>query len=451
MTNAARSPSADAFARAPLPKRFCNLDRLIHAMKARGLDGIVATAPWNVFYLTGFNGIAHKSDEPRPYAVIVARHAPEHPIMVLADYYLATFLKQPTWVEDLRPFRAVMMPLDLPAKRSDIDRFIPRNGSAPWIANARATYAFDMASAVRGALTDLKLDNGRVGFDDMGFGFRLEVEGLEVADGYDPLMFARAVKTPTELRLLERATALNEAAIRATMAAWDKGVTWRDLNRSYARAVTELGGFVRDPGGMVWGHPRGADPALTLATGLEDDVVEPGTHVMSDFWTFLQRESPLMAFPLLQRIALPITIGSVRYPGIKIHETRIIRLMEVLLHGGTHVGGWTAKEIHQAILTTFDLSSRAYGLNQLRYDLRKLKGHALLQRDGSRYAYHLTTKGVEVALLFLFFHKRLCGPLANSRFHHQPKAQHRPNSRLETAYHHADKAIQTVVDLLAAA
>jgi Xaa-Pro aminopeptidase len=206
MTNAARSPSADAFARAPLPKRFCNLDRLIHAMKARGLDGIVATAPWNVFYLTGFNGIAHKSDEPRPYAVILARHVPEHPIMVLADYYLATFLKQPTWVEDLRPFRAVMMPLDLPAKHSDIDRFIPRNGSAPWIANARATYAFDMASAVRGALTDLKLDNGRVGFDDMGFGFRLEVEGLEVADGYDPLMFARAVKTPTELRLLERAT-----------------------------------------------------------------------------------------------------------------------------------------------------------------------------------------------------------------------------------------------------
>jgi hypothetical protein len=27
---------------------------------------------------------------------------------------------------------------------------------------------------------------------------------------------------------------------------------------------------------------EGADPALTLATGLEDDVVEPGTHVMFD-------------------------------------------------------------------------------------------------------------------------------------------------------------------------
>jgi hypothetical protein len=73
-------------------------------------------------------------------------------------------------------------------------------------------------------------------------------------------------------------------------------------------------------------------------------------------------------------------------------------LLEVLLHGSTHVGGWTAKDIHQAVITTFGLSPKAYALNQLRYDLRKLKGDALLQRDGSRYAYRLTTKGVEVAL-----------------------------------------------------
>jgi hypothetical protein len=156
-------------------------------------------------------------------------------------------------------------------------------------------------------------------------------------------------------------------------------------------------------------------------------------------------------FPLLQRIALPVTIGAVRYPGIKIHDTRVIRLLEVLLHGGTHVGGWTAKQIHHAVLTTFHLSERDYGLNQLRYDLRKLKGHGLLERDGSRYAYRLTSKGVQVALLFLFFHKRLCGPLANSRFHHRPDPQHRPNSRLEAAYHRADKAIENVVQLLAAA
>src|SRR5262249_38019480 len=70
----------------------------------------------------------------------------------------------------------------------------------------------------------------------------------------------------------------------------------------------------------------------------------------------------------------------------------------------------------------FDLSPDAYGLNQLRYDLRKLKGHALLERDGGRYAYHLTSKGVQVALLFLFFHKRLCDrlPTADSTTRRTP-------------------------------
>ena len=156
-------------------------------------------------------------------------------------------------------------------------------------------------------------------------------------------------------------------------------------------------------------------------------------------------------FPLLQRLALPITIGTVRYPGIRLQDVRVIRLLEVLLHGSTTVGGWTATQIHQAVLVTFNLSPNNYGLNQLRYDLRKLKGHGLLQRDGRRYAYRLTTKGLQVALLFLFFHKRLCGPLAHTCFHHQPDADHRPESKLEAAYHKADKAIQQIVDLLAAA
>jgi hypothetical protein len=142
-------------------------------------------------------------------------------------------------------------------------------------------------------------------------------------------------------------------------------------------------------------------------------------------------------FPLFQRLALPITVGALRYPGIKIYRPRVIRLLEVLMHGGSHLGGWTAKQIHHAVLTSFQLAQSAYDLNQPRYDLRKLKGHGRLQRDGSRYAYRLTPKGVQVALLFLFFYNRLCGPLANSRFHHRPDARHQPVSKLETAYHRA--------------
>ncbi len=272
-----------AFERAPLPARFGNLERLLSAMAARGLDGVVLTSPLNVFYLSGFNGIAHKADEPRPYALALSRHAPEHPVLVIADYYLGTFLRQPSWIEDIRPFRAVMMPLDRPPQRADIDRFIPRDGlDVGWVRSARERYAFDMSEALRGALAELRLDRGTVGFDDLGFGQLLGLERAKLADAYDALMFARAVKTPAELDLLRRATALNRAAIERTVAAWRPGMRWRELNATYHRAAIDLGGFVRDPGAMVWGHPRGSDAALTLQTGLEDFELERGLHVMFD-------------------------------------------------------------------------------------------------------------------------------------------------------------------------
>jgi hypothetical protein len=50
-------------------------------------------------------------------------------------------------------------------------------------------------------------------------------------------------------------------------------------------------------------------------------------------------------------------------------------------------------------------SPRAPTASTNRYDLRKLKGHGLPERDGSRYAYRLTAKSVQVALFFLFFLK----------------------------------------------
>jgi Xaa-Pro aminopeptidase len=90
------------------------------------------------------------------------------------------------------------------------------------------------------------------------------------------------VKTPTEIELLRRSTALNREAIERTVKSWEKGMRWRELNRAYHAAVVELGGFVRDPGAMVWGHPRGGEAALTLQTGLEDFEVERGMHVMFD-------------------------------------------------------------------------------------------------------------------------------------------------------------------------
>ena len=80
-----------------------------------------------------------------------------------------------------------------------------------------------------------------------------------------------------------------------------------------------------------------------------------------------------------------------------------------------------------------------------------MKAHGLVQRHEQRYSYRLTEKGIKVALMFTFFHKRVCEPLANSLFHHPPDSRFMPDSKLEKAYHKADKQIQQLIDFLKAA
>ena len=128
--------------------------------------------------------------------------------------------------------------------------------------------------------------------------------------------------------------------------------------------------------------------------------------------------------------------------------TRMVRLMEVVLHSARQVSAWPTAHIHQLIIRTYNL--KHYTLTQLRYDLRKLKAHGLLERQGRRYLYRLTDKGLKVAVMFVLFHKRLCGPLAQSLFNRKPDPTLSVNSKLETAYRKADHSIQKIVDLLAA-
>jgi hypothetical protein len=154
--------------------------------------------------------------------------------------------------------------------------------------------------------------------------------------------------------------------------------------------------------------------------------------------------------PLFQRLALPIAVGRTRVPGVKIHDTRMMRLLEVLLHAGPQLAGWRTVNIHAAVRAAFGLTADRYSLTQLRYDLRKLKAHGLLERLGRSYAYRLTDKGIRVGALFILFHKRICGPLANSLFQHRPEDRAPQPAKIEKAYHHADAAVQHLIDLLAA-
>ena len=188
--------------------------------------------------------------------------------------------------------------------------------------------------------------------------------------------------------------------------------------------------------------------------GLENlESVRQRFQVVTDRFAEFQAECLNLHadFSLLERLARPILKGSTRIAGIKIHETRIIRVMEVLLDAGTRINGWSARYIHQVLVARFRINDEAYGFNQLRYDLRKMKAHGLLERQGGRYAYALTEKGTRIALLFVLFHQRLFGPVAHSQFVKRTASEHSAESKLERAYRRADVAIDHIFELLRAA
>jgi Xaa-Pro aminopeptidase len=261
------------------------VERLFDTLEQRGLDGIVAYLRPNVFYLSGFAPPSNQSvHETNGYAaVVISRDAPDHPVIVVAEFDLAYFRSQPSWITDIRPYATLLLPFDIPLGPSPLDRFIPlAERSSEWATAARQQYAPSLVEGVRGAVRDLGLASTTVGFDDLRFARAVCPAETRTEDAYGALKYVRQVKTEAELELLRTATRLNQRAIEETIATWSPGTTWQELVHTYNVTATALGGFVRDPGAVVLANAPGPDPALYMTSGLEDFEVESGMRIMWD-------------------------------------------------------------------------------------------------------------------------------------------------------------------------
>lgn len=155
-------------------------------------------------------------------------------------------------------------------------------------------------------------------------------------------------------------------------------------------------------------------------------------------------------FNLISKLAQPVIVGKTKISGIQLHNKRLIRLMEALLHSGGSITEWKTKYLHKYILDNYRLDEKDYTLNQLRYDLRKLRVHGIVERVGKSYRYRLTEYGKKVCLSFVLFHKKLHGPISNSMFNFKPNQNIKVKSKFEKAYHRIDKEIDKFISLMAA-
>ena len=274
--------------RKPFPRQFCNLPRLLETMEARGLDGIVSYYSPNVCYLSGYaTGSSAMVHEANGYsAVVLSRHQPDHPIVVVPEFEINYFAHQPTWIEDVRVYASLMLSLDVAATPDALDRYIaPASRNLPWVRNAREHYSEGLAAACAEAVRDLGLDRSRVGFDNLMFApvLAASLPEMEVAEAYGVLKFVRQVKTPAEIEILRGAVQLNQTALERTVAAWSPGMSWHELNIAYYTNAIRLGGFIHDRGSLILANEPGQLPTILVSSGLEDDFELPrGINLMFD-------------------------------------------------------------------------------------------------------------------------------------------------------------------------
>ena len=150
----------------------------------------------------------------------------------------------------------------------------------------------------------------------------------------------------------------------------------------------------------------------------------------------------------LAALSQPTIQGSRRVPGIRLHDDRVIRLLDVLLQPAGLVADWTIADLHARLLQRYHLTAEDYRRSQLRYDLTKIRAKGMVERVGSTRKYRVTPIGLRLGLLLVKVRFRLLGPLFSvataPRSHRRP-----PSSPVEAATRKVDAGLDELFTALA--
>jgi hypothetical protein len=143
----------------------------------------------------------------------------------------------------------------------------------------------------------------------------------------------------------------------------------------------------------------------------------------------------------LAALAKPTLVGQRRVPGLKLHDDRVIRLLQTLLHPAGFARDWTTRELHARVLAQHRLADTDYRLSQLRYDLAKLRAKGVVQRLGRTRRYRLTQSGAKIGVLLVKLRARLLGPLATLAATSSAHVRPPHHTSVDAAFHEVDTAL----------
>ncbi|MGI9235630.1 MAG: M24 family metallopeptidase [Woeseiaceae bacterium] len=266
--------------------QLINQPRARDIMAAEGIDGLVAAVPINVYYLSSYWGLLMSAErfdaaffavlpasDQQPAALILPSMELRRLVTGGGTWMPETFIyTSPDGEQDQIAVSGLPYggwPVRAAASLTELER--------EWIEATEAQVgriAGNAIGALSRAVRNAGLEKATIVDDDARVGAWLQNAGFdELVCRTDPGLFnrIRAVKTPDELKLMRKAAAINESAMRQAATAFRDGATWAEVETAFAVAMASQGGtasyLMCGAGGPPSGRIRRDEPMFLDALG----------------------------------------------------------------------------------------------------------------------------------------------------------------------------------------
>lgn len=218
-----------------------NSARLYECMERDGLVAVVATAPENVTYSSGYWAMSQWIRRgPQAYVLLPAPGRGE-PCIVTSTGVVDLIADQDVWVKDIYRYGHFVVDRTAGVELDACDSKI--------VAMMDAPEDGDPIAALVRALDERGLSGGRIGVDELGITpacwdqLAAARPGSTLVRAAELFRYARAVKTPEEIARLRASAQLAERSIDAALAVAREGATELDLACAFHSRTIAGGGM----------------------------------------------------------------------------------------------------------------------------------------------------------------------------------------------------------------
>jgi Xaa-Pro aminopeptidase len=209
-------------------------ERLTEVLERESLEALVATAPENIAYITGFRSLSQAIYRRTPLFAIFTRRGTALVVPAIEIPAVATRAADVPHVVAYGEF-----PLDYDERTDDAERRIRELTAKPHL---------NAANALAAALEALDVRTGPVGLDDTSLAFDAwhraseRLAPLKVVAAGSYFVGARAIKGPYEIEALQRSLGIAEEATNSVIQMLRPGVTEREAVTLFEETVVKKGG-----------------------------------------------------------------------------------------------------------------------------------------------------------------------------------------------------------------